>query len=194
MTSATWGALRLSSLLALSLSLGLLTGCATPPAPTTMIAIDQTPRGVHIRLISKVLLFEFDKAVLNIAAAAPYLDKIAALIINKSSKQVAVEGYTDNIGTLAANQIISDARAKAVSDALQERGVPADRLKPEGFSFHRPVMSNSNEEGRALNRRVEIVILDETIENITAGEPANTFESAFAKLKAMVDQGFIKPL
>ena len=194
MTSATWGALRLSSLLAFSLSLGLLTGCATAPPPATMIAIDQTPRGVHIRLISKVLLFEFDKAVLNITAAAPYLDKIAALIINKSSKQVAVEGYTDNIGTLAANQIISDARAKVVSDALQERGVPADRLKPEGFSFHRPVMPNSNEEGRALNRRVEIVILDETLENITAGEPANTFESAFAKLKAMVEQGSIKPL
>jgi flagellar motor protein MotB len=193
MTSAILGALRRSSLLAFSLSLGLLTGCVTAPPPTTMIEIDQTPRGVHIRLINKVLLFEFDKAILN-TAAAPYLDKIAALIINKSSKQVLVEGYTDNVGTLAANQIISDARAKAVSNALLERGVPADRLKSEGFSFHRPVMSNIKEEGRAMNRRVEIVILDETIENLTAGEPVNTFESAFAKLKAMVNQGAIKPL
>lgn len=195
MSSATLCSFRLSSLLAFSLSLCLLTGCATPPpAPTTVIAIDQTPRGVQIRLINKVLLFEFGKAVLNIVAAAPYLDKIADLIKTKSSKQVAVEGYTDNVGTLEANQIISDARAKVVSNALQERGVPADRLKSEGFSLHRPVMSNSNEEGRALNRRVEIVILDETIENITAGEPANAFESAFAKLKAMVDQGSVKPL
>lgn len=195
MSSATLCSFRPSSLLAFSLSLCLLTGCATPPpAPTTVIAIDQTPRGVQIRLINKVLLFEFGKAVLNIVAAAPYLDKIADLIKTKSSKQVAVEGYTDNVGTLEANQIISDARAKVVSNALQERGVPADRLKSEGFSLHRPVMSNSNEEGRALNRRVEIVILDETIENITAGEPANAFESAFAKLKAMVDQGSVKPL
>lgn len=195
MFAATLSSFRRSLWRALfSLSLCLLAGCATPPAPTGAIAIDQTPRGVHIRMINKVLLFEFGKSDLNIVAAAPYLDKIAALIINKSSKQVAVEGYTDNVGTLAANQIISDARAKAVSDALQERGVPADRLKPEGFSLHRPVMSNSNEGGRALNRRVEIVILDETLENITAGEPANAFESAFTKLKTMVDQGFIKPL
>lgn len=172
----------------------VLTGCATTPPPAAEIAIDQTSRGVHLRLINKVLLFEFDKSILNIAAASPYLDKIAALIITKSTKQVAVEGYSDNIGTLGANQLISEARAKAVRDALRERGVPAERLKTEGFSYHRPVTSNTTEEGRALNRRVEIVILDETIENITAGEAANAFESAFAKLKTMVDRGTIKPL
>lgn len=173
----------------------LLTGCVTPPpAPVTEIAIDQVPRGVHLRLANKVLSFEFDKAALNIAAAAPYLDRIAALIITKSSKQVAVEGYTDNIGSLTANQALSEARAKVVSDALQARGVPAERLKAEGFSFHRPIMSNNTEEGRALNRRVEIVILDETVEHITREEAAGAFESAFAKLKSMVDQGVVKPL
>ncbi len=183
-----------SSLAVLGLSLGWLTGCVSPPpAPSAVIAIDQTPRGVKIQLLNKVLLFEFDKTDLNVAAG-PYLDKIANLIKTKSTKQVVIEGYTDNVGTLAANQLISEARAKVVSDALQARGVPADRLKAEGFSFHRPVMSNNNEEGRALNRRVEIVILDEKVETITAGEPANAFESALAKLKAMVDQGLVNPL
>lgn len=192
--SATTAFVKLAAITALCIHTLLLTGCVTaPPAPTEVITLDQTPRGVHIRMINKVLLFEFDKSALNIAAAAPYLDKIAALIIHKSSKQVTVEGYTDNIGTLSANQAISEARAKVVSEALRERGVPADRLRAEGFSFHRPVMPNSTEEGRALNRRVEIVILDETVENITAGEPANAFESAFARLKTMVDQGAIKP-
>jgi len=46
----------------------------------------------------------------------------------------------------------------------------------------------------ALNRRVDIIILDEKVENITAGEPANAFESAFAKLKTRVDAGLVKPL
>lgn len=175
----------------------LLTGCVTPPpapVPVAEIGIDQVPRGVHLRLANKVLSFDFDKAVLNIATAAPYLDRIAALIITKSSKQVAVEGYTDNIGSLTANQALSEARAKVVSDALQARGVPAERLKAEGFSFHRPIMSNNTEEGRALNRRVEIVILDETVEHITREEAAGAFESAFAKLKSMVNQGVVKPL
>lgn len=173
-----------------------LTGCVTPPtgAGEAAIAIDQVPRGVHLRLANKVLSFEFDKAALDITAAAPYLDRIAALIITKSAKLVAVEGYTDNIGSLTANQALSEARAKVVSDALQARGVPAERLKAEGFSLHRPIMSNNTEEGRALNRRVEIVILDETVEHISREEAADAFESAFAKLKNMVDQGVVKPL
>jgi outer membrane protein OmpA-like peptidoglycan-associated protein len=180
-----------------ALAIALLAGCATPPAPVAppraVIAIDQTARGVQIPLPNTVL-FQFGKADLNLAAAEPYLDKIAMLIKTKSTKQVAVEGHTDNVGVLAANQQISEARAKVVRDALQARGVPAERLQAEGFAFQRPVVSNANEEGRAMNRRVEIIILDEKVETITAGEPANAFESAFAKLKAMVDQGLIKPL
>ena len=179
-----------------------LSGCANKPAvvatpavaaPKAVIAIDQTPRGVQIPLPNTVL-FQFGKADLNMEAAEPYLDKIAMLLKTKSTKPVAVEGHTDNVGTLPANQQISEARAKVVRDALQARGVPAERLKAEGFAFQRPVVSNSNEEGRALNRRVDIIILDEKVENITAGEPANAFESAFAKLKAMVDAGLVKAL
>ena len=180
-----------------------LSGCASKPevvaappvlaAPKAVIAIDQTPRGVQIPLPNTVL-FQFGKADLNTVAADPYLDKIATLIKTKSTKPVAVEGHTDNVGTLPANQQISEARAKVVRDALQARGVPAERLKAEGFAFQRPVVSNANEEGRALNRRVDIIILDEKVETITAGEPANAFESAFAKLKAMVDAGLVKAL
>jgi outer membrane protein OmpA-like peptidoglycan-associated protein len=182
-----------------------LSGCASKPAPVAaivaapmpapkaVIAIDQTPRGVQIPLPNTVL-FQFGKADLNTAAADPYLDKIAMLLKTKSTKPVAVEGHTDNVGSLPSNQQISEARAKVVRDALLARGVPAERLKAEGFAFQRPVVANSNEEGRALNRRVDIIILDEKVENITAGEPANAFESAFAKLKAMVDAGLVKAL
>lgn len=186
-----------------------LTGCASKPvpvapipvaiaaepapAPKAVIAIDQTPRGVQIPLPNTVL-FQFGKADLNEGAAAPYLDKIATLLKTKSTKQIAIEGHTDNVGSLPSNQAISLARAKNVSNALLARGVPQARLQAEGFAFQRPVVSNSNEEGRALNRRVDIIILDEKVENITAGEPANAFESAFAKLKAMVESGVVKAL
>ena len=190
-----------SRLAALGLGLGLMAGCATPPAPPVVavaapkavISIDQIERGVLIPLPNTVL-FQFGKSELNKEAADPYLEKIAQLIKSKSSKPVAVEGHTDNVGTLGANQQISDARAKVVLAALQAYGVPAERLKAEGFAYQRPVVSNINEDGRALNRRVEIIILDEKVENITAGEPANAFESAFSKLKAMVDQGLVKAL
>lgn len=188
--------------IALLASLIAITGCASKPevvaapvaaAPKAVIAIDQTPRGVQIPLPNTVL-FQFGKADLNEGAAAPYLDKIATLLKTKSTKPVAIEGHTDNVGTLPSNQAISEARAKVVQTALLSRGVPADRLKAEGFAFQRPVVSNANEEGRALNRRVDIIILDEKVENITAGEPANAFESAFTKLKAMVDAGLVKAL
>jgi outer membrane protein OmpA-like peptidoglycan-associated protein len=199
--------------LALSLACGfaLLAGCASKPAPVapppvvatpapapapapkTVIAIDQTPRGVQIPLPNTVL-FQFGKAELNEGAAGPYLDKIATLLKTKSTKQIAVDGHTDNVGSLPSNQAISLARAKSIVNALVARGVPQQRLQAEGFAFQRPVVSNSNEEGRAMNRRVDIIILDEKVENITAGEPANAFESAFAKLKAMVDSGAVKAL
>ena len=198
---------QLRSVFFASVTLGFLivSGCASKPevvappavvaapAPKAVIAIDQTPRGVQIPLPNTVL-FQFGKADLNESAAAPYLDKIATLLKTKSTKQIAIEGHTDNVGSLPSNQAISLARAKSVSNALLARGVPQERLQPEGFAFQRPVVSNSNEEGRALNRRVDIIILDEKVENITAGEPANAFESAFAKLKAMVDAGLVKAL
>jgi outer membrane protein OmpA-like peptidoglycan-associated protein len=189
-------------LAAVVLGLLSLSGCASKPevivapvaaAPKAVISIDQTPRGVQIPLPNTVL-FQFGKADLNESAAAPYLDKIAVLLKTKSTKQVAIEGHTDNVGSLPSNQAISLARAKSVHSALLARGVPQERLQAEGFAFQRPVVSNSNEEGRALNRRVDIIILDEKVENITAGEPANAFESAFAKLKAMVDAGLVKAL
>lgn len=190
--------------LALLLSVGQLLGCAAPPpvpapppvatsAPAAVISIDQTARGVLIPLPNSVL-FNFGKADLNTVDAQPYLEKIARLISTKSNKLVAIEGHSDNVGTLEANQALSESRAKAVRDVLLSLGVPAQRLKAEGFAYLRPLVSNSNEEGRAQNRRVEIMILDEKLETITAGEPASGFQSAFSKLKAMVDQGLVKPL
>jgi hypothetical protein len=72
--------------------------------------------------------------------------------------------------------------------------VPAARLTAVGFAFNRPIASNATPDGRQLNRRVEILILDEKIETITQGEPPNAFESAWDKLKKMIEQGLVKPV
>ena len=63
-----------------------------------------------------------------------------------------------------------------------------------GFSFNRPVASNATDEGKRLNRRVELIVLDEKVATFTAGEPSGAFESAWAKLKALVEQGLVKPV
>lgn len=70
-----------------------------------------------------------------------------------------IEGHTDSMGTANANELLGDARAEAVRDALIARGVPADRLRAEGFGARRPIDDNSTAEGRAHNRRIEIRVV-----------------------------------
>lgn len=79
-------------------------------------------------------------------------------------------------------------------EALVKLGIAPERISTAGYAFNRPVASNATEEGRKLNRRVELLIVDEKVENITRGEPANAFESAWANLKKMIDQGLVKPV
>lgn len=184
----------------LGLCMGLL-GCQAPPLVATPVieyrgptlAIEQSERGVQIFLPSTVL-FDIGKSEFNVAEAQPYLERVAQLLNSKTSKKVSIEGHTDNVGALALNQALSLARANSLLKALQERGVPADRLTAMGFAFNRPIASNATPDGRQFNRRVELLILDEKIETITQGEPANAFESAWDKLKKMIEQGLIQPV
>jgi outer membrane protein OmpA-like peptidoglycan-associated protein len=73
---------------------------------------------------------------------------------------VVVEGYTDNVGSAASNQKLSETRAKAVMQYLIDRGVDKKRLKSVGYGASKPVDDNKTEEGRAKNRRVELGIKD----------------------------------
>ena len=185
----------------------LMTGCATPPPPAPpppvapvvvaysgpSLAIEQTDRGVQIFLPSTVL-FDVGKAEFKEAEAAPYLDRLANLLTQKTKNKVSVEGHTDNAGTATGNQKLSEQRAEVIRAALAQRGVPNERLSAIGYSFNRPMASNATDQGKAVNRRVELIILDEKVANITQGEPATSFESAFDKLKKMVEDGLIKPM
>ena len=166
-----------------------------PPAPYSgpVLPIQQAERGVEIFLPSAAL-FETGKSALNAAQAGPYLDRIAYLVKTKSDKAIALEGHADNVGAMDANQKLSEERAAEVGKALVARGVPEQRLRSAGFSSRRPVASNTTDDGRRLNRRVELVLLEEKVENITQGEPAGAFASAWDQLKALIDQGLVKPV
>jgi OmpA-OmpF porin, OOP family len=68
-----------------------------------------------------------------------------------------VEGHTDNTGNPAANKTLSNARAKAVAEAIAAAGISSNRLDPVGYGQERPIADNRTEEGWAKNRRVELV-------------------------------------
>jgi outer membrane protein OmpA-like peptidoglycan-associated protein len=184
-------------------TLSLLAACATEPErpaivapvaapvaaePSVKLPIVQSARGVEVTLPDSVL-FDSGKAELKEALAAPYLDRLAELLKRGADKLLLVEGHTDSQGALSINQKLSEQRAGAVADALVRRGVAVARMERKGFAASRPVAPNDVEAGRRLNRRSEIIILGETIENFTRGEPANSFEDAAARVKAALEAG-----
>ena len=73
--------------------------------------------------------------------------------------KIQINGYTDNIGKDADNKILSEARAKSVVAYLNTQGITISRLLFKGFGATNPISSNETDDGRALNRRTEMVIV-----------------------------------
>jgi outer membrane protein OmpA-like peptidoglycan-associated protein len=111
-------------------------------------------RGTVLTLSGSVL-FPFGKAEL-FPAAKQRLDQVATALAN-IERPVEIEGYTDAIGSDANNLALSRERANAVRDYLIQRGVPSEKLKARGLGETNPIASNDTAEGRANNRRVELV-------------------------------------
>ncbi len=104
------------------------------------------------------LLFDTDSARLNRGLRSD-LRKVASSLQQYPQSTVQVIGHTDNTGTAAYNQDLSVRRANAVADVLTNNGVPFNRINAFGRGEDQPIASNLTEEGKAQNRRVEIVIL-----------------------------------
>ena len=103
------------------------------------------------------IYFSFASAVLD-PASTPALDSIATMLERHAGWTLSIEGHTDSVGNAAANQMLSQQRAEAVRAALIARhGVAATRITATGFGSTHPRESNATIEGRARNRRVEIV-------------------------------------
>jgi outer membrane protein OmpA-like peptidoglycan-associated protein len=122
------------------------------------ISVSKDARGTILSLSD--ILFETAKADLkqelkeNLAEIAGILK---SLLIDAS---VVIEGHTDNVGKATANQTLSNQRALAVSRYLSDRGVAKGRLRAIGYGASKPVADNATDEGKAKNRRVELVIKD----------------------------------
>jgi outer membrane protein OmpA-like peptidoglycan-associated protein len=89
--------------------------------------------------------------------SAKQLGEVAKLLKDNADLKLRVEGHTDNVGKSKENLELSKKRAAAVKDWLTKNGVEAGRLTTDGFGDKKPVADNSSEEGRAKNRRVELV-------------------------------------
>ncbi len=104
------------------------------------------------------LYINFDTGKFEIKPESqPVVDQIAALLKDNPDLKLSVEGHTDNVGTPQANKTLSEQRAKAVGAAVVAAGVDAARLSALGWGQEKPIADNRSEEGRAKNRRVEIV-------------------------------------
>lgn len=120
-------------------------------------AVKQEERGTVITLSGSVL-FASNKFDLLPAAQAKLNQVAEALLANDPDATFVVEGHTDSQGKQALNQTLSENRARVVRDYLVEHGVASDRITSSGLGPSRPVAENTSAEGRANNRRVEIVI------------------------------------
>lgn len=102
------------------------------------------------------------------SGAKEKLAKVAGILMAYPSLNIAVDGYTDNVGGDQMNQKLSENRATTVRDYLVEQGVASNSVTAEGFGNTAPVVSNDSAAGRQENRRVELVVSGDAI-----GVPAN---------------------
>ena len=100
--------------------------------------------------------FDFDKAIIR-NEDEPVLDEAAAKLKANPSSRIDVNGYTDAIGSEAYNLKLSQRRAGAVAAYLEKQGIPSGQLVPQGFGKTHFVATNATDDGRAQNRRVELV-------------------------------------
>ncbi len=122
-----------------------------------LAAVKQETRGLVITLSGSVLFASAKWALLP--AAQVKLNEVAdALLKGDPDSKMTVEGYTDSQGAASFNQDLSQKRAQSVRDYLVSRGIASDRVDAVGYGPDKPVADNTTAEGRADNRRVEIVV------------------------------------
>ena len=119
----------------------------------------KTDRGMVITLSEVV--FDTNKAQLK-SGGMRNVQKLADFLKKYPERKVMIEGFTDSRGSDSHNQSLSDQRASAVRTALLEMGISPERITSRGYGESFPVASNDNTTGRQMNRRVEIILSDDS--------------------------------
>ncbi len=110
-------------------------------------------RDGHIALY---INFDTGKSVIR-SESGPIIGQIVEMMKSNPELKLSVEGHTDNVGSPASNMVLAGERAKSVVSAIVSQGISIERLSSSGFGQDKPVADNNTEEGRAKNRRVELV-------------------------------------
>jgi len=106
--------------------------------------------------IAQQIHFEYNKDKIR-PESFPILDAVVDVLNKNPDIKIEVQGHTDNRGSSAYNKDLSNRRSASVKKYLVSHGVPAERLTSLGYGFDRPIVDNSTEQNRALNRRVQFI-------------------------------------
>ncbi|WP_083930812.1 OmpA family protein [Solimonas variicoloris] len=160
-----------------------------PPAPCTMGAdgsVDLSGCKTGDTVVLRGVNFEFDKWNLTLNAKG-LLDLVVDALQKRADIKVEIDGHTDSKGSDSYNLKLSDRRAKSVMDYLLAKGIAPSRLASKGFGESMPIADNASDEGRAINRRVELKVVESSQGAVTveqAGQPAQTYAPAVAPAPA----------
>ncbi len=116
------------------------------------------PISVNASFVMNHILFETNKAELSPQSNIE-LDKLLGWMKDNPTMRIGIYGHTDDVGAEAANNVLSLARARSVMHYLVNHGILPNRITVRGLGETKPIASNASEEGKALNRRTEIVVL-----------------------------------
>lgn len=132
-------------------------GSSFPESEVVRVAsADESMATEHLMVLEiSDVLFDFDKAVIKVDYV-PELDKWVDYFLNNPDASASIYGHADSTGPEIYNQGLSERRARAVVDYLIHHGVPAERIRAQGFGETKPVADNDTAEGRQKNRRVEM--------------------------------------
>lgn len=127
------------------------------PAKIAAISADEMQKKISkTGIVSLYLNFETNKSAIRDVDRSQ-LEQAATMLKNNAQLKLRIEGHTDNVGTAKKNQALSLARAQSVAAALVLQGVAKDRLVAVGMGDTKPLADNASPDGRAKNRRVELV-------------------------------------
>lgn len=106
--------------------------------------------------IALYINFDTGKSIIR-DESRPIIEQVVQMMRSNPDLKLSIEGHTDNVGSPASNKTLSEERARSVSAAIVAQGIASERLSSSGYGQDKPLGENSTEEGRAKNRRVELV-------------------------------------